>query len=403
MSFKQWRSCKWGELCTLEYGKGLKGYKESKGKIPVYGTNGPIGFTDKELCKSDGVIIGRKGAYRGVHYSRNPFFVIDTAFFLNIIDKSKLDMKYAYYNLLTKDINSMDSGSAIPSTSRNDFYNMESNIPPIEEQQIIAQILSTIDDKIEINNQINEKLQFLSQLLFKQWFTDFEFPNEEGLPYKSSGGEMVDSELGKIPKGWNISYLRDTVLEVGTGGDAIKRTPMVEYNTGIRCVRVGDLTNKRNIYSWGFSNVDKDSYTKYQLRKKDILVTRTAVNGLSYYVDKDLPAVFNNGLIRLRVNSNFSPLFIYSNMKTDNFMNHIHKIDGETSTRPNMKIDYLLRYSFVCPPINTQERYTTLIEPLRAKINEIDEENNILTNLRDTLLPKLMNGEIDLSNLKINI
>ena len=83
MSFEGWKKVKWGDVATLEYGKALRGYKRAKGPIPVYGTNGLIGYTDKPLVKGPGVIVGRKGAYRGVHYSDRPFFVIDTAYYLN--------------------------------------------------------------------------------------------------------------------------------------------------------------------------------------------------------------------------------------------------------------------------------------------------------------------------------
>lgn len=125
-----WTNKKWGEIATLEYGKSLNNYHENKGKVPVYGTNGLIGFTDKPLCTFPSVIVGRKGAYRGVHYSKTPFFVIDTAFYLNPKIED-LDLKFAYYQLLTQNINEMDSGSAIPSTSRIDFYNLDLILPVI--------------------------------------------------------------------------------------------------------------------------------------------------------------------------------------------------------------------------------------------------------------------------------
>lgn len=124
----EWRKCRWGDLVNLEYGKGLRGYEDSDGPYPVFGTNGPIGKHSVPLCNHPGVIIGRKGAYRGVHYSNRPFFVIDTAFYLE--PKEDIDLKWAYYELLTNDINSMDSGSAIPSTSRDAFYSLPVTVPP---------------------------------------------------------------------------------------------------------------------------------------------------------------------------------------------------------------------------------------------------------------------------------
>ena len=113
--------------------------------FPVYGTNGPIGTHSQPLCQQEGVIVGRKGAYRGVHYCPRPFWVIDTAFYLR--PKTEMDMRWAYYQLLALDINSMDSGSAIPSTSRDEFYHLPVRVPPLAEQHAIAHVLGTLDKK----------------------------------------------------------------------------------------------------------------------------------------------------------------------------------------------------------------------------------------------------------------
>jgi type I restriction enzyme S subunit len=128
MSNSDWKDFYWGDIATLEYGKSCRTYADNIGAYPVYGTNGKIGKYIEPLCQHSGVIIGRKGAYRGVHYSNKPFWVIDTAFYL--APKLNIDLKWAYYNLSTQDINGMDSGSAIPSTSRQDFYALPVKLPP---------------------------------------------------------------------------------------------------------------------------------------------------------------------------------------------------------------------------------------------------------------------------------
>jgi type I restriction enzyme S subunit len=135
-----WSILRWGELVTLEYGKSLEGYAGEEKPFPVYGTNGRIGSCAKPLCENAGIIIGRKGAYRGVHWCSEPFFVIDTAFF--VAAKAPIELRWAYYELLRRDINSMDSGSAIPSTSRADFYGLEVLTPPIQVQQAFVRLLS---------------------------------------------------------------------------------------------------------------------------------------------------------------------------------------------------------------------------------------------------------------------
>ena len=136
---KGWARKRWGDIATLEYGKSLRDYRESGGKYRVFGTNGSIGFHNESLCNSAGIIIGRKGAYRGVHYSPEPFFVIDTAFYLK--PSAALDLKWAYYELVRCDISSMDSGSAIPSTSRDDFYGIPVIVPPPQVQDAFGEIV----------------------------------------------------------------------------------------------------------------------------------------------------------------------------------------------------------------------------------------------------------------------
>ncbi len=136
----RWRLTTWGELVTLEYGKSLSGYNGDDGAYPVYGTNGRIGSHSEPLCGHPGVIVGRKGAYRGVHFCSEPFFVIDTAFYVELIRRD-LELRWVYYELLRQDINSMDSGSAIPSTSREDFYSMPVVCPGFEVQQAFVRCL----------------------------------------------------------------------------------------------------------------------------------------------------------------------------------------------------------------------------------------------------------------------
>ena len=215
-----WPTLLWGELATLEYGKSLRGYDSAAGDYKVYGTNGPIGYHSEPLCTYANVIIGRKGAYRGVHYSPAPFFVIDTAFYLK--PKVALDTRWAYYQLLTQNINGMDSGSAIPSTSREDFYCLPVDVPPLNEQRAIVQVLGTLDDKIELNRRMNATLEAMARALFKSWFVDFEpvrakmegrWRRGESLPglpaehYDLFPDRLVDSELGEIPEGCEVKAL----------------------------------------------------------------------------------------------------------------------------------------------------------------------------------------------------
>ncbi len=163
MSERIWTSCSWGDLAVLEYGKALRDYRDGSGDTRVYGTNGPIGWTDGAQGSGPTVVVGRKGAYRGVHYSPGPFWVIDTAYWLR--PTAKIDMRWAYYQLLTQDINGRDSGSAIPSLSRSDFATLEVALPPLAEQRAIAEVLGALDDKIEANRRVASRCEELAATL----------------------------------------------------------------------------------------------------------------------------------------------------------------------------------------------------------------------------------------------
>lgn len=392
MSFSEWKEYKWGELCTLEYGKGLKGYKEMTQGIPVYGTNGHIGYSNKALCNKEGVIIGRKGAYRGVHYSKEAFYVIDTAFYLNILDESMLNMKFAYYHLLTKDINSMDSGSAIPSTSRPDFYNLGSKIPPIHEQKAIANILSALDEKIELNTQMNKTLEEMAQALFKRWFVDFEFPNEDGEAYKSSGGEMVDSELGIIPKGWEARELEDLLVSVKQpvkAGEHLRDLPYLPIDT----LPMKTLSVKE------FKSWEEAKSSLISFEQNDILL-----GAMRVYFHRVCLAPFE-GITRTTcfvLRPKDKELHAYLTMKlfdeeTINFANSTSK--GTTMPYAVWE-NGLNRMKVVTSTKDVNKKFAEAVDGILQRIRDSLFENIYLQELRDILLPKLMSGEIRVTDLQ---
>jgi type I restriction enzyme S subunit len=158
-----WEPCKWGDVSTLEYGKSLRTHGDAAGAVRVYGTNGPIGWHTEALCPTAGVVIGRKGAYRGVHYSPAPFFVIDTAFYLR--PKREFEILWAYYELLHLDINGMDSGSAIPSTSRDEFYQVPVLFPPPLIHAAFGGIVGPMFKQMEANQEQSRTLAALRDTL----------------------------------------------------------------------------------------------------------------------------------------------------------------------------------------------------------------------------------------------
>ena len=385
----EWHECHWGDLATLEYGKSLRDYQDKKGPYPVYGTNGPIGKHSEPLCNHPGVIIGRKGAYRGVHYSKIPFFVIDTAFYLK--PKIDIDLKWAYYELLTQDINNMDSGSAIPSTSRDSFYNLIVQVPSLPEQHAIASILCSLDDKIELNHQMNTTLEAIGQAIFKHWFVDFEFPNEEGKPYKSSGGEMEDTELGEVPVGWKVEEIGNIVKVVGGGTPSTKNPTF--WDEGTHCWTTPKdlskisspvlLDTARKVTDAGLAKISSGL-----LPKGTFLLSSRAPVG--YTAIAQVPIAVNQGYIAIPPSEQLSTLFLlywtHENLKTIE-----GRACGTTFQEISKKNFKPIRLAIPLPELLV--KFDKTVGYLFEKIVVNERESRTLSTMRDALLPKLMSGE----------
>ena len=291
------------------------------------------------------------------------------------------DEDYLYYLVcspLVREpaIKSMVGSSGRQRVQTDVIQNLEVDVPDFNTQRKISGILRSLDDKIYLNNEINENLEQQAQVLFNK------FNSERPITSKTS--------------------IEDIVLTANTGADAIRKAPIVDYDTGIRCVRVGDMTNNRSFYDWGYTKVTEEVFNRYQLHKNDIIVTRTASLGLNMLIAEDLQAVYNNGLIRLSINDKKAlPLFIYRQFQTEDFSNYIARIESETSVRPNMKINYLLKYEFELPSLDEQNKLIVLLQPILEQQNSLMNENKVLASLRDTLLPKLISGKLDVSDLDL--
>lgn len=335
------------------------------------------------LLKPNDIVFARTGASTG----RNYFYdgtdgeLVYAGFLIKFsIDEKKVNPKYIKYFCQSKQhkdwINCFNTGSTRGNINAQTLGKMP--IPLIErkKQDALVSILSSIDEKIKKNEAINNNLEQQMQALFNEYLSSNKF--------------------------YDLTTVKDVVLSANTGADAIQKAPIVDYDTGIRCIRVGDMTNNRSFHDWGFTKVTDDVFKRYQLHKDDIVVTRTASLGLNTIIPEDLPAVYNNGLIRLTVNtSNVLPLYLFRQFQTEDFSNYISCIESETSVRPNMKINYLLKYEFVLPPITKQNEIIALLTPMLNQQNNLIVENKHLEALRDTLLPKLMSGELDVSNIDL--
>ena len=154
----EWKIVQLSDLATIKYGKNQKKVQSEEGTIPIYGTGGLMGYAIEALYGKESVLIGRKGTIDKIRYVNSPFWTVDTLFY-TIINENKVLPKFLYYNLCTVDFMKMNEGTTIPSLRTETLNKMELSIPDMQTQKQIASILSALDDKIELNNKINENLR----------------------------------------------------------------------------------------------------------------------------------------------------------------------------------------------------------------------------------------------------
>jgi type I restriction enzyme S subunit len=291
-------------------------------------------------------------------------------------DEKTLSSDFIYYFL--KDSNThlylagQSSGSANQANiSKSDIENIPFCLPSKDEQRTIANILSSLDDKIDLLHRQNKTLEAMAETLFRQWFIEEASDDWEELPLEA----LVES--------------------ANTGLDAIKRAPIVEYDTGIKCLRIQDISQNKKFDNWGNSKVLEKDFEKAQLKTDDLIMARTCSPGIIYLVRENLNAVFNNGLARIRPNKNKTySIFLFYLFKTEEFIGHIYGISDGTSVQLNMKLGDLLSYKVAFPPKELQDKYYPHFKAIEHKVFKNQIQINTLEKLRDNLLPKLMSGEV---------
>ncbi|WP_294383387.1 restriction endonuclease subunit S [uncultured Clostridium sp.] len=313
--------------------------------------------------------------------------IVSTGFVVLSAKEDIVDAEYLYRYLTQDSITNYlqaigeTSTSAYPSIKPSDIGSLEIELPQLEEQKAIAKVLLDLDKKIEINNKINKKLEEMAQAIFKQWFVDFEFPNEDGKPYKSSGGEMVESELGIIPEGWKIKELKE-VIKFNKG----KKPKIItdkEFDNSKLYLTI-DVLNRNSIQ---YAINDKVVLAN----KKDILMVMDGASSGSLYYGLD--GIVGSTLSKLVINDEYindDILYYFLKLNEFNIKGHL-----TGSAIPHTDKEYVNRL-IMCIP-NDKEllvRVTKILSDIREKVIINNEENSRLIKLRDILLLKLMSGEI---------
>ncbi|MDD5617007.1 MAG: restriction endonuclease subunit S [Candidatus Methanoperedens sp.] len=363
---EEWEESKIGDCIELIYGKSLPERQRKKGNIPVFGSNGIIGFHDEAIVKCPGIIIGRKGSVGEITFSKQDFWPIDTTYYVQT--KQGNDTEFWYYFLKTLMLNQMNTHSAVPGLNRDNVYEIVRAIPNFIEQLAIASILVSLDDKIALNRQMNTTLEAIGQVLFKHWFVDFEFPDGEGKPYRSSGGEMVETELGEVPRGWKVMTVGE-ILELAYG------KPLKDENR---------LKGKVPVYG---SNGQIGWHNEKLVEGPGIVVGRKGNPGIVTWSHKAFfPIDTTFYVVPKNIRSMYYLFYIL-------LLQDLQSL-GADSAVPGLNRNVVYMNKMVIPSPNVLELFDIYLREIYNKVQVSNEESEILTAIRDALLPKLMSGEI---------
>ena len=272
--------------------------------------------------------------------------------------------------------------------SKEAFDKIKLQLPSLAEQKLIAEILSSLDDKIELTNKINQELESLAQLLFKNWFVDFEFPNKNGEPYKSSGGEMIDSELGEIPKGWEVKSL-DKIADY-LNGLALQKFPAESDSKFLPVIKIKELRQK------DITNSDKASINipeKYIVNDGDVLFSWSGSLMIDFWTSGK--GALNQHLFK--VTSEYYPKWYYYMWTKYHLLEFIEIAESKATTMGHIQRQHLTNAKVLVPDSNRLSFFSLIYEPIISKIIDTRIENNKLAALRDTLLPKLISGELQIN------
>ena len=393
MSCSEWKEYRLEDICEMKYGKMPKKDRISEVGYPIFSGYRIVGYYDEYMYENPEVIVVARGVggTGDVKLSPPKSYITNLSIALQLNEKI-VHKKFMYYKLSNENLRLLDSGSAQSQITINDLKRYIINIPPLKEQEKIANILSSLDDKIELNNEMNKTLEEMAQSIFKRWFVDFEFPNEDGQPYKSSGGEMVESEQGMIPKGWEVKKISE-LIEVKDGTHASPKVSKEGYPLVTSKHIKGDsiaIDDAKLISEKDYIEVNKRS----KVDTGDILISMIGTVGLTYLVQEDNInfAIKNIGLFKTSQNTMLSE-YIYLYIKSPNMKSYIESRLAGT-TQKYISLGELRNIPIVLPTDNVISRFKDVSRVLLDKKRSNILENEDIKNIRNSLLPKLMIGEI---------
>jgi type I restriction enzyme S subunit len=367
----EWKECKLGDVVVFQRGHDLPKTEMKIGPIPVAGSNGIIGYHDTATTTGPGITIGRSGNIGLPHFYKTNFWAHNTVLYVK--DFKGNDEKYIFYFLNTLDFTILNAGSAVPTLNRNHIHELLVKIPTsLPEQKAIASVLSSLDDKIDLLHRQNKTLEAMAEVLFRQWFVE---------KAKDDWKEKTLGELLTITSSKRIFY-----SEYVTSGVPFYRSKEI-----IELQNTGTTTSELCISNERFNEINSKFGTP---KGGDILLTSVGTLGVAYRVKAFDKFYFKDGNLTWFKDFNELPspiIYLWLNSKIGQ-----EKLATITigSTQQALTIEGLRNISFKIPTKDIIDRCTKNFEIIISKIDVNQTQISTLKKLRDTLLPKLMSGEV---------
>jgi type I restriction enzyme, S subunit len=413
----EWRTAVLGDLTVNHDGK-RKPVKESErrpGPYPYYGASGIVDYVEGYLFDGDYLLIAEDGENLRTRQTPVAFMARGKSWVNNhahiVTGNDKADTRFLMYAIAGTDISGYLTGAVMPKLTQGNLNKIELDCPPLPEQRAIANILGMLDDKIELNCKQNETLEAMARALFKAWFVDFEPVRAKmedrwqrgqslpGLPahlYDLFPDRLVESELGEIPVGWKNEPLTSSIdFKEGPG---IRNWQYTNTDEGvrfinIRCIHDGDLyLGTANRISEEEAN---GKYAHFQLQPWDIVVSTSGTLGRSAIVRiEHLPLVLNTSVIRFRpIEGKNCFSYLYRYLNGSEFLETLEAM-ASGSVQRNFGPMHLKQMKLLMPPYVVVKEYEDLCRPIYEQIVCCRAQSSSLAQLRDTLLPKLISGEL---------
>ena len=393
---------KFSELFKWESGKSIS---VSEGDIPIYGSNGIIGYTNKSKY-TNRIILGRVGAYCGsVSYCTTDFNATDNTL-ITTCDTNKILYYYAYYLLKLYNLNRYAGGAAQPLITQSILKHLKCDIPSLSSQRKIASILFSYDSLIENNTKRIRLLEQMAENLYKEWFVRFRFPGCENT-------EFVEGKLGKLPSAFKVTNM-DSIFDYYIGGGWGNDNKSEDFPIEASVIRGADFPS---VWNYDVSSCPRrfhkaSNYKSRQLQDGDIIMeisggTSEQPVGRTVLVTQDLIDRYDGGkvicasfckLIRLKKDV-ISPYFFFYWMQYLYDTRIIDRYQLQSTGIINFKFEAFLRKGFVMlPSKEIMSAFDEYVIPIYHEINSLAKQNESLTRQRDLLLPRLMSGKLEVKS-----